>query len=79
MVSVLDCGLTGRPFALASHLKTYTTFTHHPVVDDWVIKGLGMSSRVCGAGYIKDPVPLVEKSRVSCHCKRFPPSFIHQV
>ena len=38
-----------------------------------------MSSRVCVAGHIKDPVPLIEKSRASCPSGRFPPSFIHQV
>ena len=31
-----------------------------------VYKGLGMSSRVCATGHIKDPVPLIEKSRASC-------------
>ena len=25
-----------------------------------------MSSRVCATGHIKDPVPLIEKSRASC-------------
>ena len=30
-------------------------------------------------GHIKDPVPLVKKSRASCPGGRFPPSFIHQV
>ena len=37
-----------------------------------------MSSRVYATGHITDPVPLVEKSRVSCPGGRFP-SFIHQV
>ena len=37
-----------------------------PVVHDWVIKGLGMSSRVCVTGQIKDPMPLIEKSRAMC-------------
>ena len=45
----------------------------------YVNKGLGMSSRVCATGHIKDPVPLIEKSRASCPSARFPPSFIHQV
>ena len=40
---------------------------------------VGMFSRVCAAGYIKDPVPLIEKSRESCPGVRFPPSFIHEV
>ena len=38
-----------------------------------------MFSRVCATGHIKDPMPLMEKSSVSCPCGRFPPSFIHQV
>ena len=38
-----------------------------------------MSSHVCVTGYIKDPVPLIEKSRVSWPGGRFPPSFTHQV
>ena len=38
-------------------------------------KGLGMSSRVCAAGHIKDPVPLIEKSRALRPGGRFPPSF----
>ena len=33
---------------------------------DWVNKGLGMSSRVCGTGHIKDLVPLIKNSRASC-------------
>ena len=37
-----------------------------------------MSSRVCAVGHIKDHVPLIEKSRASCHGGRCP-SFIHQV
>ena len=36
-----------------------------------------MSRRVCATGHIKDPVPLIEKSRASCPGGRFPPSFIH--
>ena len=34
-----------------------------PVLRDWVIKGLGMSSLVYATGHIKDPVPLIEKRR----------------
>ena len=30
-----------------------------------------MYSRVCVTGYIKDPVPLIEKSRSSCPGGRF--------
>ena len=32
-----------------------------PVLRDWVIKGLGMSSLAYATGHIKDPVPLIEK------------------
>ena len=49
------------------------------MVHDWVIKGPRMSSRVCATGHIKDPVPLIEKSRESCPGGRYLPSFIHQV
>ena len=38
-----------------------------------------MSSRVCPNGYIKVPVPLIERSRASCPGGRVSPSFIHQV
>ena len=34
---------------------TYYASPPPPVVHDWVIKGLGMSSRVCATGHIKDP------------------------
>ena len=50
-----------------------------PVLSDWVIKGLGMSSLVYATGHIKDPVPLIEKRRGLSPGDRFPPSFIHQV
>ena len=46
---------------------------------DWVIKGLGMHSRVYATGHIKDPVPLIDKRRGLSPGGRFPPSFIHQV
>ena len=46
---------------------------------DLVIKGLGMSSRVCATGHIKGPVPLIEKRRGLSPGGRFSPSFIHQV
>ena len=46
-----------------------------PVLRDWVIKGLGMYSRVCATGHM----PLIEKRRGLCPGGRFPPSFIHQV
>ena len=49
------------------------------VLQDWVNKGLGMSSRVCATGHRTDPGPLIEKSRALCPGGRFPPTFIHQV
>ena len=50
-----------------------------PVLRNWVIKGLGMYSRVYATGHIQDPVPLIEKRRGLSPGGRFPPSFIHQV
>ena len=50
-----------------------------PVLRDWKIKGLGMSSLVYATGHIKDPMPLIEKRRGLSPGGRFPPSFIHLV
>ena len=50
-----------------------------PLLRDWVIKGLGMSSLVYATGQIKDPVPLIERRWGLSPGGRFPPSFIHQV
>ena len=50
-----------------------------PVLRDWEIKDLGMSSLVYATGHIEDPVPLIEKRRGLSPGGRFPPSFIHQV
>ena len=50
-----------------------------PVLREWVIKGLGMSSRVYATGHIKDPMPLIEKRRGLSPSGQFPPSFIHRV
>ena len=50
-----------------------------PVLRNWVIKGLGMSSLVYATGHITCPVPLIEKRRGLSLGGRFPPSFIHQV
>ena len=50
-----------------------------PVLRNWVIKGLGMSSRVCATGHIKDPGPLIEKRGGLSPGGRFPPGFIHRV
>ena len=50
-----------------------------PMLRDWVIKGLGMSSRVNATGHINDPVPLIEKRRGLSPGGGVPPSFIHQV
>ena len=71
-----DCEPTGRRLESA---LCHSTFTPPPHVHDGVNKGLGMSSRVCTTGHIKDPVSFIEKSRASCTICRFPPSFIHQV
>ena len=38
-----------------------------------------MSSLVYATGHMKDPVPLIEKSRGLSPGGRFPPSFIHQL
>ena len=38
-----------------------------------------MKNTFFATGHIKDPVPLVEKSRGLSPGGRFPPSFIHQV
>ena len=41
--------------------------------------GMCTSSRVCATGHTQDLVALVEKSRASCPCGRFPPvvSFVN--
>ena len=63
-----------------SHQGPFRSLTSPPpVLRDWVIKGLGMSSLVYATGHIKGPVPLIEKRRGLSPCGRFPPSFIHQV
>ena len=54
-------------------------FGFPPVLRDWVIKGLRMSSLVYATEHIKNPVPLIEKSRGLSPGGQFPPSFIHQV
>ena len=54
------------------------SFVLCPVAHDKVIKGLGMYSRVCVTGHIKDPMPFIDMSRASCSSGRFPPSCIHQ-
>ena len=54
-------------------------FPPPPVLRDWEIKGLGMSSLVYATGHIKDPVPLIGKRRGLSPGGRFPPSFIHLV
>ena len=50
-----------------------------PVLHNWVIKSLSMSSLVYATGHIKDPVPLIEKRRGLSPGGQFSPSFIHQV
>ena len=50
---------------------------HTSVMTAWVIKGIGMSSRVCATGHrpIKDPLPLIEERRGLSPGGRFPPRF----
>ena len=72
VVSVFDCGPTGRRFESASCRSTLTYLSvAQDQAQDWVNKGL-----VCATGHIKDPVPFLEKSRASCPGGRFPPGFI---
>ena len=76
----LDFGLIGvSTCGFESHQGPFRSLTFPPVLRDWVIKGFGMSSLVYATGHIKDPVPLVEKSRGLSPGGRFPPCFIHQV
>ena len=76
----LDFGLIGvSTCGFGSHQGPFRSLTFPPVLRDWVIKGFGMSSLVYATGHIKDPVPLIEKSRGLSPGGRFPPSFIHQV
>ena len=72
LIGVSTCGFE-------SHQEPFRSLTFPPVLRDWVIKGFGMSSLFYATGHIKDPVPLVEKSRGLSPGGRFPPSFIHQV
>ena len=60
-------------------LVELNTLAFPPISHDWVIKDLGMSSRVCATGHIKDPVPLIEKRRGLSPGGRFLSRFIHQV
>ena len=72
LIGVSTCGFE-------SHQGPFRSLTFLPVLCDWVIKGLGMSSLVYATGHIKDPMPLIEKRRGLSPGGRFPPSFIHQV
>ena len=78
VVSAVDCEPRGSRFESTSHRKLMT-LTFPPVIHDWVTKGLGMSSRICVTGHIKDHVPLIEKGGASSPGGRFPRSFIYQV
>ena len=49
-----------------------------PTPLDWVNKGFAICQTV-SSGHIKDPVPLIDKSRALFPGGRVPPSFIHQV
>ena len=74
VVGVFDCGPTGRRFESAPFRSTFPF--PHAVVHDRVNDRV---SRLCATGHIRDPVPLIQKSRASCLGGRLPPSFIHQV
>ena len=63
VVSVFDCVPRQAVSLSLPRTGKLTTLTSPQVTHDWVIKGLGMSSRVCVTGHMKDPVLLVEKSR----------------
>ena len=76
LVDVFAYGPTSRRFESA---LCRSTLTSPSVVIDWVNKVLGMSSLFYATGHIKDPMPLIEKSRSSCPGGMFPPHFIHQV
>ena len=67
---------TGSPGHLLRGLNSSVGEVFLPVVHDWVINGLGMSSHVCVTGHIQYPLPLIEKSRASCSGGRIPPTFI---
>ena len=58
--------------------RPHSTLTFPQWSMTWVITGLGMSNRVCATGHIKYPVPLIEKSRVSCPSGSFHPCLIYQ-
>ena len=51
VVDVFNCGPTGRRFGFC---LVPEHFDFSPVVHDWKIKGLGMSSRVCATGHIEN-------------------------
>ena len=71
--------LTVSRYVVCSSPRGVNISVPPPVLRDWVIKGLGMYSRVYATGHIKDPVPLIAKRRGLSPGGRFPPSFIHQV
>ena len=62
MVWWLACSTVARQSAVGFCLLPEHV-TPPPVVHDRVNKGLGMSSLVYATEHIKDPVPLIEKSR----------------
>ena len=73
VVSLVDFGSAGSRFESAS---SQSTLFFLRVVHDWVNKSLAMSSHVCVTGHIRNPVPLIEKSRALCPSGRFHPRFI---
>ena len=46
-------------------------FSFHPVLHDWCNKGRGMCYPVCGMVHIKEPLLLIDKSRL-CGSSGFP-------
>ena len=79
VVQLVVCSTPDRCVVGSSPTRRTEYFGFPPVLRDWVIKSLGMSSLVYATGHIKDPVPLIEKRRGLSPGGRFPPSVIHQV
>ena len=79
MAQLVECSTPDRCVVGSSPTRGTEHFGFPPVLCDWVIKGLGMSSLVYVTGHIIDPVPLIDKRRGLSPGGQFPPSFIHQV
>ena len=79
MAPLLARSTVDRCVVSSSPTRGTEHFGFPPVLCDWVIKGLGMSSLVYTTGHIKDPMPLIEKRRGLSPGGRFSPSFTHLV